>query len=484
MATSSMTRAAGLYTIPNYLQHSPEGALLEAKNVIIDREGVLEPRRGIKVLGESYDIPKQLLTFKNNILVHSNDVIQYSNGNDPAIFTSFKGKRDINPLSVDILTDTITLNLNLLTEEDPIVFYSTGILPAPLIAGTVYYVKNVTQNTFQISTTPGGLVLDLSSQGTGIHTVNYDYVFKELEDGLRVKYIELNGNLYVTTLNGIKKITTNSEYSVSNAGGIKALDVFLDFDLSTSIGFLPNEREVAYRVVWGTKDINDNLILGVPSYRQVIQNFTGAGRNVFVSFTVPEGITTDYFYQVYRTNTAVIDGSGDEMKLVYEAQYTTGTTISILDEQPEDIRNNGVPLYSNEFSGEGAFQTNNPPPIAKDISIYKSTAFYANTIGLHKTSFTLVGLDALGMDRGIVSITGAFPATVTTSSTHFLNSGQTVYLSGCGDLTGKYVITATGLNTFTINADSADFNPVATDFPAVYSANVKIEKNGVINHFC
>lgn len=478
-----MLRAAGLSTFPNYLDKSPEGSQLEAKNIIIDRDGVIEPRRGIKVLGETYDIPKQLLTFKNRILVHSNDVLQFSDGNDPAIFTSFKGKKDFSPLAVDILTDTITINLHQLSDNDMVIFSTTGVLPAPLTPGVPYFVQNTTQNTFQLSLTEDGLIIDLTTQGTGVQTINYDYVFKELEAGLRVKYIELNGNLYVTTINGIKAITTNSEYAVTDAGVAKALDLELELDLSTTIGFLKDQHETAYRVVWGTKDINDNLKLGVPSYRQVIQNYTGEARNVFITFSVPEGITTDYFYQVYRSNVAVIDGSGDELNLVYEAPYTGGTTITVLDEQLEDIRDNGTPLYSNEFSGEGAFQTNNPPPIAKDISIYRNSAFYANIIGINKTNFTLVGLDALQPGANIVSITGAFPATVTTAIDNQLLNGDRILIEGAGDISGKYTATNVTPTTFEIDANSADYNPTSVDTPILYVAHIKIEKNAVINEY-
>lgn len=482
MSTTSMLKAKGLSVFPNPLSISPEGSQLLAENVIIDRDGIIEPRRGIKILGTSYDIPKQLLTFKDNILVHSNDVLEYSNGADPATFTSFKGKSDFSATSVDTATDTITINLHGLSEGDSVVFSTTGTLPSPVVAGNVYFIKNPTQNTFQLSTTATGIVLNLTTTGSGVSTINYDYVFDEVDAGLRIKYIEMNGNLYVTTANGIKKVTQNSEYSVTNAGGIPALDATLQLDISTTLGFLPPNKEVSYRIVWGTKDINDNLILGTASYRAVITNNTESARNVIVTFTVPDGINTDYFYQIYRSNFGDIGGSGDEMNLVYESPYTGGTSITVTDQQPEDLRDSGTPLYTNQFSGEGSFQTNDAPPISKDISTYKNTAFYANTMGVHQTTVTMLGLDAFfGID--ILSITGANPATVTTTTPHGFTSGNKVDLKGAGDISGIYVMSSVTSTTFEIPADSADYNPAATDAPKAFGGYITIEKNGAINDY-
>jgi hypothetical protein len=67
-------KARGLYTFPNALSEVPDGALSEAMNVIIDRDGVVNPRRGIKLYGDTFgtisDRSKQLLIYKDRILRH------------------------------------------------------------------------------------------------------------------------------------------------------------------------------------------------------------------------------------------------------------------------------------------------------------------------------------------------------------------------------------------------------------------------------
>lgn len=80
----------GLYTYYNNLASVPEGALLQANNVVINREGVAEPRRGIKwYTDEMPDYAKQLLQYKARILRHVGSTLAYDDlaGN----FTNFTG---------------------------------------------------------------------------------------------------------------------------------------------------------------------------------------------------------------------------------------------------------------------------------------------------------------------------------------------------------------------------------------------------------
>jgi len=94
----------------------------------------------------------------------------------------------------------------------------------------------------------------------------------------RIKGKESNGNFYMTSNSGIKKISATSASqivagSIEQAGGPKALDLEGQLDFTTA-GFLPSSSKVAYRIVWGKRDNNNNIILGSPSSRLVITNST------------------------------------------------------------------------------------------------------------------------------------------------------------------------------------------------------------------
>lgn len=72
---------------------------------------------------------------------------------------------------VNTTTDIITKTAHGLIDGDKVNFTSSTTLPGGLSAGTVYYVKVASSSTFQVSTTLGGAAVDLTSQGTGTHTL-------------------------------------------------------------------------------------------------------------------------------------------------------------------------------------------------------------------------------------------------------------------------------------------------------------------------
>ena len=98
---SIMLKAAGLQTYFQTLMEIPPGALLKANNTIINRDGVIESRRGIKAYNSSLNPlaakAKQLFEYKGRILAHlENNTMVYDDGN--GLFTPFSGSY-IEPIS-------------------------------------------------------------------------------------------------------------------------------------------------------------------------------------------------------------------------------------------------------------------------------------------------------------------------------------------------------------------------------------------------
>jgi hypothetical protein len=58
------------------------------------------------------------------------------------------------------------------TEGQTIVFTTTGALPAPLVAGTVYYVRNPVANSFNLASVVGGAIITTTTAGSGVHTAD------------------------------------------------------------------------------------------------------------------------------------------------------------------------------------------------------------------------------------------------------------------------------------------------------------------------
>ena len=121
--------------------------------------------------------------------------------------------------------------------------------------------------------------IEFDSDGSGIFEA-FSGTFIEASNTLRMKFIESNGNLYFTSSNGIQKLSAKSADTLSastivKAGATKAIDIegTIVYTPNSQTGFLPQDSTVAYRVVWGYKDVNNNLILGAPSQREIVYNY-------------------------------------------------------------------------------------------------------------------------------------------------------------------------------------------------------------------
>lgn len=69
-------------------------------------------------------------------------------------------------------TDLITSTAHGYTDDQAICFSTTGTLPDNLVAGSIYYVQRVDANSYKVRTrrTDASTVVDLLSQGTGVHS--------------------------------------------------------------------------------------------------------------------------------------------------------------------------------------------------------------------------------------------------------------------------------------------------------------------------
>ena len=301
--------------------------------------------------------------------------------------------------------------------------------------------------------------LQYDSDGEGTFVSFSGDATTEIQSGLRIKGLEANGNFYYTTLNGIKKLSAGTAadfptLTIQDSGGPKGLDVQVTLNYANS-GFLEANSKVGYRIVWGYKDNNNNLILGSPSARSVVYNVSTTNSCFTnLNFAVPNDVSSSvYFYQVYRTGITTGDmppdvatvqepaDPGEEMYLVFEenvsgAEITAGI-VSITDITPEDFRKNGTLLYTNPTSGDGIESANEKPPFAKDMTLYKGYTFYSNTSTVQRLNFSFL------------------------SVADFV-SGTTTFVVKSGATTNTYTFRGT-METYTLDFDAAGAS-VTSDF--------------------
>ncbi len=63
-------------------------------------------------------------------------------------------------------TDTVQSPAHGWSDTQPVVFYG-ATPPAPLVAGTVYYVRDSATDSFKVAATAGGAAIDLTTAGSG-----------------------------------------------------------------------------------------------------------------------------------------------------------------------------------------------------------------------------------------------------------------------------------------------------------------------------
>lgn len=239
--------------------------------------------------------------------------------------------------------------------------------------------------------------LAYDSNGSGTW-VDYSGTYEPPTGAIKIHSVEANKNFYFTTSGGVMKLDTLTA-TPTIAGMYKALDG--EGALTGASGFLATANQVAYRIVWGIRDANNNLILGAPSQRIVVINDSGGSRDVNLTFTIPAGITTSYFYQVYRSlpSGGAAVPPNDELGLIIEDSPTSlevaALEVAVTDNVPDALR--GATLYTSP-SQQGITQANDEPPIATDVTYFKNSVLYANTTSKQRITVTLI---SVGSPNGI-----------------------------------------------------------------------------------
>jgi hypothetical protein len=114
--------------------------------------------------------------------------------------------------TADAGTDTFTLNSHGLANNAVVYFTNSGgALPTGVSALTKYYIVNTATNTFQISATRGGSVLNFTTNGTGTQSVYSTFIV----DGRGISFLGAD-NMGGSSRN---KVTTGAADAVGQGGG-------------------------------------------------------------------------------------------------------------------------------------------------------------------------------------------------------------------------------------------------------------------------
>jgi hypothetical protein len=338
----------GLYTSPNEFSSVPEGALIKANNIVIDVDGIAEPRRGFDRVYTLSDASYRITRY------------------------------------------------------------------------AVY------QNTLMASFNSGASIGYLNSTTFTAVSGTYSHPSSTLA---RTRFLAASNNLYFNTASGVYRMDSYSA-TPSLAGVPKGLDI--QVSATGASGFLATANQCAYRVVWGIRDAQNNLIIGAPSGRAVLINTTGGSRDASLVISIPSGITTSHFFQVYRSKASggAAISPDDELGLVYENNPTSGEisagTLTFTDATTDDLR--GATIYTAP-SQEGIALSNERPPQADYIEEFQGSVIYGNCKSKHRKIFTILstgGSSGLAVDD-VITIAGV---AYTAKAAETIASGQFKVFTG------------------------------------------------------
>lgn len=259
-------------------------------------------------------------------------------------------------------------------------------LPAPAIKGYIY------NDTLLWYLNNGSLVHDTGSGVWGTYAGSFFPI-----SGSFLFSTQSSGNFYFTTNNGVYKLDSLTS-TPTQAGAPAALD--LQGAISGVGNVILNNSQVGYQVLFGYVDANQNLILGAPSEFLFVSNSSGSTQNVTLTITIPNGVTTNYFIQIYRTaNTNSLSvPPGNNFQLAIEHQLTSGEiaakSLTITDSVPDSLL--GAFIYTAD--GQPSPVPNSQPPLALDITTFQGMTFYANFQTIQTADITL---DSVGAPNGL-----------------------------------------------------------------------------------
>ena len=300
--------------------------------------------------------------------------------------------------------------------------------------------------------------------------IDYLGTYTTPDPGYKIRSLEAQRNFYFTSSEGIYKIDSLAN-TPRKAGVVRALGGTAT--LTGSVGFLVDDSAVAYRIVWGYIDANNNTIIGAPSQRLVVPNSSGTDKDVVLTYLIPDSITTEYFYQIYRsTGTATAaDEPSDELQLVIQGNPTAGEILAksftVTDSTPYSLMR--TTLYTSP-SQQGIANSNDPPPFAIDMDIYKNSAFYANVRQKQTLSIALISVESpsLGyITDASVDTTSGDDTLTSITSTADIRVGMRVI--GTGIPVDTYVVAILSGTSVQISEDATATGTVSIEFQDRFS---------------
>lgn len=422
----TITKALGLYTHPNQLT-LPEGAATTADNVVVNRDDVWEPIRGVSAYATQ--TAARIFSYNGTVMLHSansSGSVKYDNGS--GTFTAVSGTFSAPDASAAKMRAAVAAQDFFFTTSGG-VYRMDSSSATPALSGAVK-ATGFDRDGRVYTANAGSMSLTTNVVSVTTTAAHGFYVGQVITQTSATEAPYAAGNYTVAS------VPSSTSFTYALVAGDDAANAnphtFAPAALVTAGGFLTDGNQVAYRVVFNCPDSNNVEKPGAPSPRTVIANASGTpgwvtteAKNVVVRAFVPSGVAVTHRIRLYRSKqVATSIEPDDELQLVYEALVKsvdiTRGWVDIADVTPDALR--GDTLYTAP-SQEGESGSNERPPLAKDIALFNGSMHYANTTGLQRITVNILAVGSpsgVQSDDRLVIGNGQYTAQTTpTSSAHY-----------------------------------------------------------------
>lgn len=382
----------GLKLQANSFSQVPDGSFEVANNVVVSNDGILRKRRGFSLLtaAASMTSPKALVEYRSALLVSHNNTLAQVNTSSGGL-TALSGTLTP-PASGKPRFATASGNLYATSASGvrKVESLAAAILPAGIPPGL-----DLSLSLPSVASAPGK---------TGPMQPNASVGYRVLfgrRDANNLKVVGAPSEL--TTISN-SFVSTSASYS--GAPGTTITITSASHGLATSdTVVIANATDSNLNGEWSITVTGANTYT-VTTTTSVASNGTcswGVYKSPQVEFSVPAGLTTEHFYQLYRTtitSDAAVSPS-DDGRLVQESNLTSAQVSAGKVTVSDDVEDLflGADLYTNP-NQSGVALANYEPPLASDVCSFKNCLFYADVETKHELTINLVSVVAGSLDAG------------------------------------------------------------------------------------
>lgn len=466
----------GLFAQPNTFT-LPDGAMEEARNVVINDDNILQKIRGFyEYYDAGLDTVNATFLYQQKLIgVFSNKVGYFADtGAEPNV-TGTLSVRGGHPVAVSapMISRSIEQNGNLYFTSD------SGVLKLDAYNGDVWQAG-----------TPGGLdcrgaFLPKNGPIPGDSQIAYRVCFGR-EDangnlllGAPSDILPLTNQLYRDqpwTRNGANLVTVTTSVAHNLVSGMQITVTACTGSSPVAVGSytvtVVSGNSFTFTSVAGTDSGH------VLSYK--------VSRAALITASIPDDInlvSQNYFIQIYRTTESNSDTASPSADFKLVEQITldsvslSNRVFTYEDNTDSVLLTNATELYTNPNSREGELQANLRPPYCTDMALFQNYVFYADcttrhilnidvidTSGIANNDYLEVKVDATtrtyvarsGVGNQTVqseAITNASGNLSITYAAHGFSNGDKVFISyvvGGSLAVGEYTVSNAALNTFEI----------------------------------